>query len=81
MTGEKSVKHDGEIIRHIRLLKNLNQYGVGYKMGITQQAFAKLEKLVTIPEKKILDILIALGSSPKEFEVVKYLLYPPIKPE
>ena len=61
----------------IRSVRGLNQHGAGMQIGITQQAFAKLEKKILITEEKLAVVLKALNSSQKEFEVVKNLLYPP----
>ena len=72
-------KHDGEIITFIRSLRKYSQTGAGKNMGISQQGFSKWEKISIIPEEKKHSILKALKSSPKEFEVVKNLLYPPPK--
>ena len=79
MPDEKIVIHDGEIIKFIRSLRKYSQTGAGKNMGISQQAYAKWEKTGMIAEDKKLVILKALKSSPKEFEVVKNLLYPPPK--
>ena len=72
-------KHDGEIITFIRSLRKYSQTGAGKNMGISQQGFSKWEKISIIPEDKKHSILIALKSSPQEFEIVKNLMYPPPK--
>lgn len=69
--------HEGEIVKQIRLLQGLSQEGAGKEMNISQQAFAKLEKKEAIKEAQLSVVLKALGSSQKEFEIFKDLLYPP----
>ena len=61
----------GEYLKKIRLLKGLNQSGVAKKIGITQQAYSKLETHTSIDEKKFMEIIKAMECSEMELELVK----------
>jgi Helix-turn-helix. len=63
--------HQGEFLKKIRLLKGFNQSGVATMLGITQQAYSKMETHARIDEKKFMDIVKKLGCSEVELEVVK----------
>jgi transcriptional regulator with XRE-family HTH domain len=69
--------YTGETLKKIRLLKGLNQNGIARKMGITQQAYSKIEKNGVIDERKFLHIMKIIGCSNKELDIVKN--YPPRK--
>ena len=59
-------RYSGEAIRKLRLLKGLSQKGVAVELGITQQAYSKLEKKEKIPERKFLLVSKTLGYSIEE---------------
>jgi len=67
----------GEIIRHLRIFKNLKQHVVEKNMGIRQQAISKLERAEGIGAEKVTQILSALGSNTAELEKIKSLYLPP----
>ena len=67
----------GELLKKIRLLKGLNQNGIAKKLGITQQAYSKLEQHDEIDEKKFRQLIKIIGCSDKEVELIKS--YPPRK--
>ncbi len=69
--------YTGEILKKIRLLKGLNQKGIAKKLGITQQAYSKLENNGHFDEKKFMQLIKAIGCSDKELEIV--ICYPPPK--
>jgi len=67
----------GEVIRHLRIFKNLKQYVVAKKMGIRQQSVSKLERAKKIGAQKVAQLLVAMGSSAAELEKIKGLGNPP----
>jgi transcriptional regulator with XRE-family HTH domain len=60
----------GETIKKLRLLKGYNQKGVAQEMGISQQAYSKLEKNGHIGGKRLLVILKILRSSEREIDMI-----------
>jgi len=58
----------GEIIRHLRIFKNLKQAVVAKKMGIRQQSVSKLERAEKVGAEKVAELLVAMGSSAAELE-------------
>ena len=69
--------YTGETLKKLRLLKGFNQNGIAKKMGITQQAYSKLEKSSRIDEQKFKSLLKMLQCSDKDFEWIKS--YPPLR--
>lgn len=67
----------GENIRNLRLLKGFKQSSVAKKLGITQQAYSKLEAGAAVSESKAMEILAVFESNEKELEMV-LKLPPPI---
>jgi transcriptional regulator with XRE-family HTH domain len=67
----KLTMYNGEFLKKIRLLKGFNQNGIAKKMGISQQAYSKIEKNGAIDERKFRHIINAIGCSDKELEIVK----------
>ena len=63
--------YTGEVLKKIRLLKGLNQNGIAKKLGITQQAYSKIENNGGLDEKKFSQIIKAIGCSDKELEIVR----------
>lgn len=63
--------HQGEYLKKLRLLKGLNQNGVAKKLGITQQAYSKMETHANIDEMKLMEIVKAMGCTERELEMVK----------
>jgi len=63
--------HSGKTIRALRKLKGVSQQKVAMKLGITQQAYSKLETHEWIDNEKLENILTALESNGKELEAIK----------
>jgi transcriptional regulator with XRE-family HTH domain len=63
--------YKGKIIQSLRKLKRISQHQVANKLGITQQAYSKLEKQEWIDNDKIDQVLSVLKSSRKELETLK----------
>lgn len=76
MSTEKSVI-PGELVRRLRNSKGIKQSVAAQKMGITQQAYSKLERAKNISTPKLLLLIAALESSLYEFETIKNLYPPP----
>ena len=77
MSIEKPVTH-GELIRHLRHFKGLKQSIVAKKMGVSQQAYSKLESAKVISPQNIAKLLNAMGSSLGELEKIKKILPRPL---
>jgi len=67
----------GDLLKKLRMIKGLNQSGIAKKMGVTQQAYSKLEKSRHINDQKFKIIIKALQCSDKDIEWIKN--YPPSK--
>ena len=63
--------YSGEVLKKLRLLKGLNQNGVAKKLGITQQAYSKIENNGSMDEKKFLQIIKSIDCSDRELEIVR----------
>jgi transcriptional regulator with XRE-family HTH domain len=68
----------GDTIRKLRVLKGINQKTAAYNLGITQQAFSKIEMSAVITENKIASLLKSLSSSEDDLKTV--LAFTPHKP-
>jgi transcriptional regulator with XRE-family HTH domain len=55
------------------MFKEIKQETVAKRLGITQQAYSKLENLDIISGNRLIEILDALNSSLKELEAVNKL--------
>ena len=72
--------NDGEKLKMLRMIKGFPQNGVAKKLGITQQAYSKLEKQSKkIPLFRIEEILKTLNCSNEDFKKVEKLFTPPRK--
>lgn len=75
---KKTFQHvSGENIRSLRLLKRFKQSLAAKKLGITQQAYSKLEASAAVSESKIIEILTAFDSNEKELEMMIEITPPP----
>jgi len=63
-------------IRLLRQLKGIKQTDVAKRLGITQQAYSKLESCKRLKEKKIKQILTVMGSSMEELNKIDLFLPP-----
>lgn len=63
--------YSGEILRRLRLIKGIKQKVVAQMLGISQQAYSKVEKQLKVDSERFKTIVLALGSSPKEIEVAR----------
>ena len=68
---KNSSMHQGEFLKKIRLLKGLNQSGVATMLGITQQAYSKMETHASIDEIKFMDIIKKIRCTEMKLEIVK----------
>lgn len=60
--------HTGHLIRLLRLVRGMNQKGMAAKMGISQQAFSKLEKQASIQSCTLHKMLQALSITADDFQ-------------
>lgn len=67
----------GQTLRKLRLLKEMKQTTLAKKLGISQQAYSKLEKCNSIDAQKLAVLLDLLQCSKAELEV--FLAPPPEK--
>lgn len=63
--------YNGDYLKKIRLLKGLNQTGIAKKLGITQQAYSKMENHGNIDEKKFTEIIKIIGCAERELEIIR----------
>ena len=76
MTTNNPPSVSGQTIRMLRILKGMKQTEASKKLGISQQAYSKMESKNVISESKIVKILWALNSSLQDVEhIIKN--YPP----
>lgn len=69
----------GEAIRKLRHLKGYMQKVAADKMGITQQAYSKLELSESIKPKKVWKILSAFDCTGHDFEKMNGYPLPPLQ--
>ena len=60
--------HTGHLIRLLRLVRGMSQKGMALKMGISQQAFSKLEKQASIQSDTLNKMLQALSVPVADFQ-------------
>ena len=66
------VSVSGEILRKLRLMMGVKQTSAAEKLGITQQAYSKLEKRKTVNNDRIDSVLKALNCGKTELdEIIK----------
>ena len=58
----------GKTLKMLRIIKGLTQREVADEIGITQQAYSKIEKKEWVDEKKFTKILLLLKYSKRELE-------------
>ncbi len=59
--------HDGEKIKHLRMIKGYSQKGIAKKLGFTQQAYSKMEnRQMKIDDARMKEILKAMQCSGEE---------------
>jgi transcriptional regulator with XRE-family HTH domain len=61
----------GPAIRTVRIFKRITQRDVAKKMGITQQAYSRMERKEWIKKEKIQEILTSLEVSMDEFQAIE----------
>lgn len=61
----------GSLVKLLRISKNFNQKTASQKLGISQQAYSKLEARQYINKIALLKVLEAFKSSPEEWEKLK----------
>ena len=66
----------GEIIRRLRLLKGIKQTDAAMRLGMTQQAYSKIETCLSIGETTGRKILAAFACDEQYLENVKKFLPP-----
>jgi transcriptional regulator with XRE-family HTH domain len=62
---------NGEILRRLRTIKGIKQASVAKELGITQQAYSKIEKSKNIDEIKINSLLAILEIGKDDYEELK----------
>ena len=73
MTTNNPPAISGEIIRILRILKGIKQTEAAGKLGITQQAYSKIELNVVISSAKVAEILQAFNCNWKDLENIMQL--------
>lgn len=76
MTNNNPITVTGDIIRRLRQLKGIKQITAAERLGVTQQAYSKLECAGAVSMAKIPAILQALDSRFSELEQLSKF-YPP----
>lgn len=77
MTTNNPTSVSGETIRMLRTLKGMKQTEAAKKLGISQQAYSKMELNNIVSESKLVKILRAFNSSLQDLEhIIKFT--PPI---
>ena len=66
----------GEIIRRLRLMMGVKQTAAAEKLGITQQAYSKLEKRKKVSDERLQSVLKALNCGQTELEEIIKLNLP-----
>jgi transcriptional regulator with XRE-family HTH domain len=69
----------GKLVRQLHQLKGIKQEIVARKMGITQQAYSKLENSSQINGDKERAVLDALQCSEKDISIIKSIAPPKIR--
>lgn len=65
--------YSGDTLKKLRLIKGLNQKGIAQKLGITQQAYSKIENLEKIEDEKVAYILKKLNWAFIEIDEIKMM--------
>jgi transcriptional regulator with XRE-family HTH domain len=72
--------NDGEKLKMLRMIRGFSQKGIAKKLGITQQAYSKLEnQSKKLSRKRVDAILKTLDCSNEEFEKVEKFFAKPSK--
>lgn len=58
----------GELIRRMRHFRGFKQFQAAHKLGITQQAYSKRERSLTLTLTLLHETIVALGCTSEEFE-------------
>ncbi|MFM9908546.1 MAG: helix-turn-helix domain-containing protein [Chitinophagaceae bacterium] len=67
----------GILIKHLRIAKDLKQATVAHRLGISQQAYSKLENCKEVGILRLSKILKAMDSNEEELNDVRKLFTPP----
>ena len=67
----------GEIIRRLRVLKGIKQTDAATRLGMSQQAFSKIETYPCVDETKARKILAAFACDEQDLENIKKFLPSP----
>jgi transcriptional regulator with XRE-family HTH domain len=60
----------GEKLRMLRIVKGLKQQFVADRLGITQQAYSKLERKDVISDQVLEKIMLCISCTPEEFNTL-----------
>ena len=63
----------GKTLRLLRTLRGIKQASLARKLGISQQAYSKIEKCDRLSAEKIQVILVAMGCSMQDLELLVQL--------
>jgi transcriptional regulator with XRE-family HTH domain len=64
----------GETLRLLRTLKGIKQANLARELGISQQAYSKLEKCKNINEDKVNNLLMIMECGTEELEELQRIL-------
>jgi len=61
----------GQTLRLLRTLKGIKQTALAKKLGISQQAYSKLENSKHLREERLRVILTAMNCTPEDIELIR----------
>ncbi len=61
----------GDILKRLRLLKGFSQKGMAHMLGISQQAYSKIEKMDVVQHHRFTQITQLLCCSEKELQIAR----------
>jgi transcriptional regulator with XRE-family HTH domain len=64
----------GENLRQLRLIKGMKQKFVASKLGISQQAYSKLENRDVITDHLLLKVMQSMDCKPEEKDIIEQLV-------
>ena len=68
---------NGTWIKRLRIAKDIKQSTIARRLGISQQAYSKLEKCLQIDKHRLSEILQAMDSNEEELNQVSKFFTPP----
>ncbi len=69
--------YSGICIKRLRVFKEIKQETVAKRLGISQQAYSKLENCEQISNERLVEILAAMGCTVRDLESIINLYHTP----